>query len=90
MVLVERKTQRSQAFWHGRNRKTERSGAPAQNSLLVNFVPDAPNHAKPQLPPAFSLENFFLSRIFEVQYRLIVLSSLGHGHSKQILVPVPG
>jgi len=31
----------------------------------VNFVPDTQKHAKPQLPPAFSLENSYCSRFFE-------------------------
>src|SRR6266581_3280458 len=66
MLLVERKAQCSQGFWHRRKVRVALSGRATQRSLKVKFVAEEQNCLPIPQNQYFSSENQNDSRIFEV------------------------
>src|SRR6266705_247990 len=67
MLLVERKAQCSQGFWHRRKVRVALSGPPTQSSLKVKFVAGDQNRLPILQNQYFSNESLDDSRIFEVE-----------------------
>jgi len=67
MLLVERKAQCSQGFWHRRKVRVALSGRATQRSLKVKFVAEEQNCLPIPQNQYFSSENQNDSRIFEVE-----------------------